>query len=161
MRIIPLIKVASVTTVLFFGLSQIASASNDWKGYAGANCMQKGKVNNKLHREVGGLINDSSTSAQVICPVVRDISAAGKPRVKAAHVVLKSYGKGRCSFYSLNHDGSIFASQNKTFGIGNPVEVKFTKIAASSWGSYTIACSIPGVSSRGHSSIRSYAVDEY
>jgi len=149
---------APFATLLLMGMTQTASA--DWKGYAGANCMQQNQNVGNFRRTSYGYINDNADARMVICPVVRDIAAGGDNRITAARVTLTSTGNSYCRLYSRTRSGNYFATQFRNFGAGDPVDVTFNNLDASNWGSYTISCRIPGVDGITRSYVRSYAVDE-
>lgn len=158
MNIKSLVTTFSMASLLLVGYSQTASA--DWKGYSGANCMQSSEIYNDFRRTYYGYINDSANAAMVICPIVRDVSQGGTARIDKVHVTLTSHSNSYCWLYSLTHDGDFYASQFKNFPAGDPVEIVFSDVDASNAGSYTISCRIPGLSGINRSYIRTYAVNE-
>lgn len=148
-----------MASLLLVGFTQTAAAT-DWKGYAGANCMQASEGFNDFRRTSYGYINDSANAAMVICPVVRDISKGGEDQVKRIRVTLTSYGNGYCRIYSRTRQGDHFATYFKNFGKGTKFDLNFDDLDSADWGSYSISCHIPGVNRTNRSYIHSYAVDE-
>ena len=141
----------------------MATAHAEWKGYPGSSCYPANDSENVYRSVTGGSIsNPGSSSINVFCPVVRDISAGGVNRVQQARVTFSDrheFENFTCTLRSRTQEGSLVDSKSVTRAT-SPIRIR--NVDASNWGSYTLVCRIPGRSpwTNLQSYIISYALEE-
>ena len=87
-----------------------AVGGQDWKGYAGVNCIAQSN-NDPLRRSAvnqTALANTGTSTITVFCPVVRDVAEGGDNRVSAVTVHMRNRNtavSGRCEFSSHDING--------------------------------------------------------
>lgn len=141
----------------------MATAHAEWKGYPGSSCYPANDSAD-VYRSVtgGGISNSGSSSINVFCPVVRDISAGGVDRVQQARVTFSDrneFENFTCTLRSRTQEGGLVDSKSVTRAT-SPIRIR--NVDASNWGSYTLVCRIPGRSpwTNLQSYIISYALEE-
>lgn len=142
------------------------SATQDWKGYAGVNCM--GQTHNAAVRRSAvnqaALANTGTSTITVFCPVVRDVAEGGNNRVSAVAVRFRNRNatvNGRCEFSSHNINGIKIDSKSAVAPFGETT-LQLGPVDAHRWGSYVLTCQVPGrdPATNLQSYIVNYRVDE-
>jgi len=148
------------------GPAHADASGQDWKGYAGVNCM--GQNNNAAIRRSAinqtALANTGTSTITVFCPVVRDVSAGGDNRVSAVAVRFRNRNSavnGRCEFSSHDINGTRIDSRSAVAPFGETV-LQLGPVDAHNWGSYVLSCQVPGrdAATNLQSYIVNYRVDE-
>jgi len=143
------------------------AVGQDWKGYAGVNCM--GQSNNTPVRRSAvnqtALANTGTSTITVFCPVVRDVSAGGDNRVSAVAVRFRNRNSavnGRCEFSSHDINGIRIDSKSAVAPFGETT-LQLGPVDAHNWGSYVLSCQVPGrdAATNLQSYIVNYRVDEH
>ena len=157
--VVTLIILSSLT------LTTVALAAEDTKAYPGAACQPLNNTANFL-RDAGGRIFKGGTEAQeLICPVVKDISADNDPEFAR----ISAIGDLRCTFRARGPLGDGAANASPTSVIPGPVvQLQFglgdvnIDVGVKS-GYYYFLCSVPGRGPEGQnlpSGVVSYLVTE-
>ena len=144
-----------------------ADADNqDWKGYAGVNCMAQSN-NDSIRRSAvnqAAFANTGTSTITVFCPVVRDVAEGGDNRVSAVAVRFRNRNSamtGRCEFSSHDINGLKIDSKSAVAPFGETT-LKLGPVNAHNWGSYVLSCQVPGrdAATNLQSYIVNYRVDE-
>lgn len=122
----------------------------DWKGYAGVNCV--GQSHNTTLRRSGvstpALSNTGTSTVHVFCPVVRDEWAGGDNRVSAVAMRVRNRNSLlplTCEFSSHNINGVKIAKKTAVAPAGSgELTLQLGPMNAHNWGSYMLQCSLPG-----------------
>lgn len=141
-------------------------AGQDWKGYAGVNCLPQSN-NDAIRRSAIGqpaLANAGTSAISVFCPVVRDESAGGDNRVTAVAVRFRNRNStvsGSCEFSSFDQSGTKIDSKSAAAPFGETT-LQLGPLNAHNWGTYVLACQLPGrdPATNLQSYIVNYRVDE-
>lgn len=141
-------------------------AGQDWKGYAGVNCMSSDNTAAIRRSAVNqtALANAGTSTITVFCPVVRDESVGGDNRVAAVAVRFRNRNStvsGRCEFSSHDQTGTKIATKSAVAPFGEST-LQLGPLNAHNWGSYVLACQLPGrdAATGLQSYIVNYRVDE-
>jgi hypothetical protein len=160
------LNLAVLATVTSIGPAQADVAGQDWKGYAGVNCMSSDNTAAIRRSAVlqTALANTGTSTITVFCPVVRDESVGGTNRVAAVAVRFRNRNAsvtGRCEFSSHDQSGTKIASKSAAAPFGETT-LQLGPLNAHNWGSYVLSCQLPGrdPSTGLQSYIVNYRVDE-
>lgn len=144
--------------ILLF-IPQLGFSANQ-KSYPGANCRYANGPDTNFFRFKNGILNASSGSRHVYCPIIRD-------RWKSTGYVNENYVDVRvdvnryagvstpvtCTLFSYSHDGGIIDSHSKSFTGGGKGWISSLRVdPVASFGLY---CNLPK-----YSTIYSYEVTE-
>ena len=136
---------------------------DDWKGYAGLNCLPP-NAQLDIRRSSSGLSNWDDRTVTVYCPVVRDHATGSREGIRAARVRLfNNNGQqgGSCTLISRGREGEIIDSEVQTWPAGYEYhDVNFGALDTSNWGYIQIYCRLPAAEGARKSFIQSYAVHE-
>ena len=143
------------------------NAGQDWKGYAGVNCMGQ-NISDPIRRSAVNqiaLANTGTSTITVFCPVVRDVSEGGEDRVTLVRVRLRNRNQteaGSCEFSSRDINGHQVESKSAVAPPNSGETVlQLGPLNALTWGSYVLSCKLPGRDPKnGQSYIINYRVDE-
>lgn len=139
------------------------TASADWKGYTGTNCIPSNSGVDVRHN-LNGTANWQANAAIVYCPVVRDIERGGADRIKNVNVRLFNNNArtgGWCRLVSRTLSGVVHDWEQQTWPAGYADQtISFGSLDTPNWGNIALYCSLPGVDGARKSFIRSYGVEE-
>jgi hypothetical protein len=147
-------------------IAQADAAGQDWKGYAGVNCLAQSN-NDPIRRSAvaqTAFANTGTSTITVFCPVVRDVASGGDNRVSAVAVRFRNRNSavaGRCEFSSHDINGAKIDSKSAVAPFGETT-LQLGPVNAHNWGSYVLSCQIPGrdAATNLQSYIVNYRVDE-
>lgn len=141
-------------------------AGQDWKGYAGLNCLSQNDSGSVRRSSVSqpALANMGTSTMTVYCPVVRDEASGGPNRVSAVAVRIRNRHAtlpARCEFSSHDQDGNKVGSKSAVAPFGETT-LQLGPMNAHNWGTYVLTCQLPGTDpATGLASyIVNYRVDE-
>jgi hypothetical protein len=142
-------------------------SGQDWKGYAGVNCMSQSNSDPIRRSAINqtAFSNTGTSTITVFCPVVRDVSSGGDNRVSAVAVRFRNRNSavaGRCEFSSHDINGIRIDSKSAVAPFGETT-LQLGPVDAHNWGSYVLSCQVPGrdVATNLQSYIVNYRVDEH
>lgn len=142
------LSAAALATAAAVGPAHADVAGQDWKGYAGVNCLPQ-SPNDAIRRSAinqTAMANTGTSTITVFCPVVRDESAGGDNRVSAVALRFRNRNagvSGRCEFASFNIDGLQIDAKSAVAPFGETT-LQLGPVNAHNWGSYVISCQVPG-----------------
>ena len=143
-----------------------AHAVQDWKGYAGVNCMSQDNTAPIRRSAVlqTALANTGTSTITVFCPVVRDEPVGGDNKVAAVAVRVRNRNStvtGSCEFSSHDITGTRIDSKSAPAPFGETT-LQLGPVNAHNWGSYVLTCQLPGrdVASGLQSYIVNYRIEE-
>lgn len=154
---------------LSFNTAYADATNQDWKGYAGVNCLPQSN-NSEIRRSAvahPAFANTGASADSVFCPVVRDVSEGAPNRVTEVRLRVRNRGVTplSCEFRSWDINGGLVASATAAAAAGSDFQTLTmgpVPVSASNWGSYTLICQLPGrhPSTSLPSYIINYRVDE-
>jgi hypothetical protein len=161
------IGAAATAAGMGFGPAHADEPGQDWKGYAGVNCLSSNDSANVRRSAVNqiGFANHGTSTITVFCPVVRDVSEASDLRVTRIRVHFRNRNSkvdGRCEFSSRDSLGMNVDSKSVAAPFGEHTLTIEGPIKAETWGSYVLSCQLPGVDAETGlpSYIVNYRIDE-
>ena len=157
----------AIASAASIGTAHADAPGQDWKGYAGVNCMAQSNTDPIRRSAVNqtAFANTGTSTITVFCPVVRDEAEGGDNRVSAVAVRFRNRNSavtGRCEFSSHDISGLKIDSKSAVAPFGETT-LKLGPVNAHNFGSYVLSCQVPGrdAATNLQSYIVNYRVDEH